>query len=823
MNNTVALDSHAEATEHRPISPIEHDRVAAAAAAHDALAIGEPLLIVAGGPAAVRTELCRALTTDRRAVGEDVLVLATRTDGAFPDASLAAYLGLPANGLAGATDEALAEALAQYATAETRLVLMLANAERLDDGGLAAIHRLRQADPAARALSVVLLGDDMVGLVGDRLLRPAPPGGLRFIRLTPLALAPAAPVAGLSAGPSIAPPVINLPPHVDPVSAASEAPSAPSPAAHWPAAGLTEIQAATFGAETDVPPPDHAAPWDAAPEPAALDAGPDDAVGSDPQEAYDHGAHHHGAHHHAADDQGAHDQAAPDQAAPDQAAHDHGAYHPPAYHQPAYEEPADDAADPVLADEPVDDYEPEAERTVPYWEALPERVPQHAPETHPAPATEDGRFGQAPAARDWQSFQDAPDPTPETVHAGAPVEHEYAAHVVVHGPPPAPPPKPKEAGRDQDWGTLKAAAQTGRYPPAAEGEAGVYAAADAAAYQDAFAQLAAQEARAVQPPRATPQPMLRRAQVLAGGGVEHAVDADGVPVEIPGNRVRLFLPFAGIAVLAALIGWFVVRAVVGAGHSTPPGLQVALSTPAPATSVPAASSPSTPAPATAAPSTAAVSTMAPTDSPPTPPAVAPAISGKAGAPGPASPAPLGAVAPAGGETAAAMAVAPSPSPPAAHANPVPPAKPDTAREAAAEHGRPPALAAAAPPAAEAAGAAAHPPPAAVVTAVPPPLTHPMPEHPAPAQQAMAPASPSPAAVAPAPMPAPVLPPGPGLLVIAKAEDTLQSLYNRVYKGLQAPPFEVVEAMNPHEIKLGDVVVFPAPPGGWHRLPNTAGR
>jgi nucleoid-associated protein YgaU len=95
----------------------------------------------------------------------------------------------------------------------------------------------------------------------------------------------------------------------------------------------------------------------------------------------------------------------------------------------------------------------------------------------------------------------------------------------------------------------------------------------------------------------------------------------------------------------------------------------------------------------------------------------------------------------------------------------------------------------------------------------------MPEHPAPAQQATAPASPVAAAVAPAP----ALPPGPGLLVIAKAEDTLQSLYNRVYKGLQAPPFEVVEAMNPHEIKLGDVVVFPAPPGGWHRLPNTAGR
>lgn len=54
-------------------------------------------------------------------------------------------------------------------------------------------------------------------------------------------------------------------------------------------------------------------------------------------------------------------------------------------------------------------------------------------------------------------------------------------------------------------------------------------------------------------------------------------------------------------------------------------------------------------------------------------------------------------------------------------------------------------------------------------------------------------------------------------MIAKADDTLRSLYQRVYRGLQAPPFESVAAMNPHEIKLGDVVVFPAPPGGWRRV------
>lgn len=65
--------------------------------------------------------------------------------------------------------------------------------------------------------------------------------------------------------------------------------------------------------------------------------------------------------------------------------------------------------------------------------------------------------------------------------------------------------------------------------------------------------------------------------------------------------------------------------------------------------------------------------------------------------------------------------------------------------------------------------------------------------------------------------APPRPAGPGLLVIAKANDTLRSLYERVYRGLQAPPFEVVAAMNPRDIRLGDVVVFPAPTGGWKRL------
>ena len=88
--------------------------------------------------------------------------------------------------------------------------------------------------------------------------------------------------------------------------------------------------------------------------------------------------------------------------------------------------------------------------------------------------------------------------------------------------------------------------------------------------------------------------------------------------------------------------------------------------------------------------------------------------------------------------------------------------------------------------------------------------------PGPAAQSEKPATPSDTAGAAVHTSSPK-PAGPGLLVIAKANDTLRSLYERVYRGLQAPPFEVVAAMNPSDIRLGDVVVFPAPPGGWKRL------
>ena len=66
--------------------------------------------------------------------------------------------------------------------------------------------------------------------------------------------------------------------------------------------------------------------------------------------------------------------------------------------------------------------------------------------------------------------------------------------------------------------------------------------------------------------------------------------------------------------------------------------------------------------------------------------------------------------------------------------------------------------------------------------------------------------------------------GPGLLVIAKSEDTLRGLYDRVYRGQEAPPpFETVAALNPSDLRAGDVVVFPAPRGGWHREPPNSAK
>ena len=45
-------------------------------------------------------------------------------------------------------------------------------------------------------------------------------------------------------------------------------------------------------------------------------------------------------------------------------------------------------------------------------------------------------------------------------------------------------------------------------------------------------------------------------------------------------------------------------------------------------------------------------------------------------------------------------------------------------------------------------------------------------------------------------------------------DTLPALYRRIYKGLDAPPFAAVAALNPPPLRPGAHVVFPAPPDGW---------
>ena len=88
---------------------------------------------------------------------------------------------------------------------------------------------------------------------------------------------------------------------------------------------------------------------------------------------------------------------------------------------------------------------------------------------------------------------------------------------------------------------------------------------------------------------------------------------------------------------------------------------------------------------------------------------------------------------------------------------------------------------------------------------PPPL-------PATPPAAMEPAGPGASAVAG--QPAPTRSGGPGLLLVAQAGDTMQTLYSRVYRGLRPPPYSEVVAANPAPVQPGAVVVFPAPPDGW---------
>jgi hypothetical protein len=102
----------------------------------------------------------------------------------------------------------------------------------------------------------------------------------------------------------------------------------------------------------------------------------------------------------------------------------------------------------------------------------------------------------------------------------------------------------------------------------------------------------------------------------------------------------------------------------------------------------------------------------------------------------------------------------------------------------------------------------------------------------PSAPSVAMSAPVPASV-PAPAPASVPPPtppaveakpaapdvegGPGLLLEAKSGETLQALYEQVYRGAKPPAFAAVAALNPQPVQPGDILTFPEPPSGWGPL------
>ena len=67
---------------------------------------------------------------------------------------------------------------------------------------------------------------------------------------------------------------------------------------------------------------------------------------------------------------------------------------------------------------------------------------------------------------------------------------------------------------------------------------------------------------------------------------------------------------------------------------------------------------------------------------------------------------------------------------------------------------------------------------------------------------------------PMPIPPAARPRGHGLVLVAMAGDTMDNLYQRVYRGLEPPPFTEVVAANQLPIRQGSLVVFPEPPHGW---------
>ena len=55
---------------------------------------------------------------------------------------------------------------------------------------------------------------------------------------------------------------------------------------------------------------------------------------------------------------------------------------------------------------------------------------------------------------------------------------------------------------------------------------------------------------------------------------------------------------------------------------------------------------------------------------------------------------------------------------------------------------------------------------------------------------------------------------PGLLLIARRGDTLETLYRRIYRGVSPPSYKEILAANPEPIRPGARVMFPTPPDGW---------
>lgn len=56
----------------------------------------------------------------------------------------------------------------------------------------------------------------------------------------------------------------------------------------------------------------------------------------------------------------------------------------------------------------------------------------------------------------------------------------------------------------------------------------------------------------------------------------------------------------------------------------------------------------------------------------------------------------------------------------------------------------------------------------------------------------------------------------GLVLVAQRGDTLERLYDSIYRDRHAPPFAEIRAANPRPLKPGSIIVFPEPIGGWGR-------